>query len=292
MRYILDSEGYIEEIAFGSVIECNNNSCTEYTGSIPTGYESLCEWADNANIRAYYLVDGNLTYDSVKDQELQAKWEQELQNRPEGTASTHTITTAGTDLNDYKTDGIYYFNNAVTPVNIPTGSNGFLQVMVGINATGNEIVKQIWHRHGTANTNDYQTFVRIYTSDTWSNWKQYKMVDDTGWINAELSDGVTANAKGGNDVPQYRKIDSRIIIRGAVETTWEGSGTTKKLFSLPAEYMPTANIYKIIATGGTRLARLIIGRTGVVSIEWVVNISDGSYVTGSQWFDISCDFEL
>lgn len=87
MRYILDNEGYIESIAFGSYIECNNKSCTEYTGSIPTGYNSLCEWADNANIRAYYLVDGNLTYDSVKDQELQAKWEQESQSKPQETVT-------------------------------------------------------------------------------------------------------------------------------------------------------------------------------------------------------------
>lgn len=83
MRYILDSEGYIESIAFGSYIECSNKSCTEYTGSIPTGYNSLCEWADNANIQAYYLVDGNLTYDSDKDQELQRKWEEESQNNPQ-----------------------------------------------------------------------------------------------------------------------------------------------------------------------------------------------------------------
>ena len=80
MRYILDNEGYIELIAFGSYIECNDKSCTEYTGIIPEGYESLCEWADNANIQAYYLVDGNLTYDSDKDEELQRKWEEESRN--------------------------------------------------------------------------------------------------------------------------------------------------------------------------------------------------------------------
>lgn len=80
MRYILDSEGYIEAIAFGSTIECHNNSCTEYIGKVPEGYESLCEWADNANIQAYKIMWGSLTYDSARDQELQAKWQQELQN--------------------------------------------------------------------------------------------------------------------------------------------------------------------------------------------------------------------
>ena len=84
MRYILDNEGYIESIAFGSYIECSNKSCTEYTGSIPTGYNSLCEWADNANIQAYYLVNGNLTYDSDKAEELQRKWKEESQNNVPG----------------------------------------------------------------------------------------------------------------------------------------------------------------------------------------------------------------
>lgn len=80
MRYILDSNGYIEEIIFGGTIVCNNNSCTEYIGDIPSGYTSLVEWADNANIRAYKIENNNLTYDSAKDEELQAQWEKEELN--------------------------------------------------------------------------------------------------------------------------------------------------------------------------------------------------------------------
>ena len=77
MRYILSDTGYIDEIAFGAIIECKNNTCTEYTGEVPSGYESLVEWADNANIRAYNIVEGNLTYDSEEDARLQAVWEEE-----------------------------------------------------------------------------------------------------------------------------------------------------------------------------------------------------------------------
>ena len=73
MRYILDDLGYIEEV--GSYeMTCNNKTCTEYTGTIPEGYDSLEEWAINANIRAYKIVDGNLTYDSDRDTALQEEW--------------------------------------------------------------------------------------------------------------------------------------------------------------------------------------------------------------------------
>lgn len=82
MRYILDDYNYVGEVTFGGYIQCNNNSCTEYTGVIPSGYGSLEEWHENANIRAYKIVDGNLVYDATRDNELQALYELEAeQNR-------------------------------------------------------------------------------------------------------------------------------------------------------------------------------------------------------------------
>lgn len=79
MRYILDDNGYIEAVSC-TEISCSNKSCTEYTGTIPSGYDSLEDWAQNANIRAYKIVNKNLTLDSAKDAELTALYEQELEN--------------------------------------------------------------------------------------------------------------------------------------------------------------------------------------------------------------------
>lgn len=70
MRYELDTNNYISNVFFG----CNSGTCTEYTGTVPEGYSSLVEWADKANIRAYKIVDGNLTYDEARDTELQAEF--------------------------------------------------------------------------------------------------------------------------------------------------------------------------------------------------------------------------
>lgn len=72
MRYILDSEGYIHSVSC-SHIECDNTG-TEYTGSVPEGYDSLEIWATTANIRAYKIVNGNLTYDANRAAALEAEW--------------------------------------------------------------------------------------------------------------------------------------------------------------------------------------------------------------------------
>ncbi len=49
MRYIVNANNYITAISFGCKIECQDDGCTEYTGSVPTGYTSLEDWyADEA----------------------------------------------------------------------------------------------------------------------------------------------------------------------------------------------------------------------------------------------------
>lgn len=74
MFYILDDLGYIEEVST-HYIERDSKTCTEYTGAIPEGYETLDNWVLNANIRAYKLdADGNLIFDEIRDAELQKEY--------------------------------------------------------------------------------------------------------------------------------------------------------------------------------------------------------------------------
>ena len=103
------------------------------------------------------------------------------------------------DLNDIVETGIYFFPQAYTPVNIPVGVNGWLLVMKG---SGSNIVKQVWYRQGTANTNSYNTFERYKAGDTWSEWikflteKDYYSALNSGNTaipeNADLNDYLTA----------------------------------------------------------------------------------------------------
>ena len=85
--------------------------------------------------------------------------------------SSTIVDTTNTDLNDYKTSGIYYFRVDYAPTNRPTGSNGWLEVFTGEQG-GDIVVKQIWYRHGTPNSTDWDTYVRTY-SGGWSDWKKY-----------------------------------------------------------------------------------------------------------------------
>lgn len=73
MRYDLDDDGYVCNVYFG----CSSGTCVGYTGEVPEGYETLEQWADNANIRAYKIVDGNLVFDANRDYKLKILYEQE-----------------------------------------------------------------------------------------------------------------------------------------------------------------------------------------------------------------------
>lgn len=78
MRYILDDRGYVKYCS-DTQMTCENKSCTLYEGAVPDGYETIEEWAINANIRAYKIVNGNLVLDSAEDARLQEEYE-ELSN--------------------------------------------------------------------------------------------------------------------------------------------------------------------------------------------------------------------
>ena len=73
--------------------------------------------------------------------------------------------TTNTDANSVVDTGMYYFNYKKTYSNIPA-SNGWLIV----SKVADTIVKQLFLRHGTANTNDYQIYVRTKVGSVWSDW--------------------------------------------------------------------------------------------------------------------------
>lgn len=66
MRFEFDENGYIRCILYG----CYTGNCMEYSGLVPSEpeeYADMDDWADRAQVQAYYLNDqGNLTYDEER----------------------------------------------------------------------------------------------------------------------------------------------------------------------------------------------------------------------------------
>lgn len=72
------------------------------------------------------------------------------------------------NANDFTTPGMYYLGTTAT--NVPSGTNGFLYVAGNSNGSN---VKQIYSRMGTVGTNDYYTYFRTKSGDTWGDWYQF-----------------------------------------------------------------------------------------------------------------------
>lgn len=99
------------------------------------------------------------------------------------TALVQQTAATGTNLNEYKIAGLYYFSGESEYFNLPTGVvNGWLEVFT----RGNNYIKQIFHRHGSVtNDNCHQTFVRNYcasknssTGYAWSDWKCFATLEE------------------------------------------------------------------------------------------------------------------
>ncbi len=100
------------------------------------------------------------------------------------------VKTKNTDLDDYKTTGLYFFTSDYTPANIPVGVNGWLRVLIGSSSN----VKQFWIRQGTVNKNDHNMFVRSYDGSAWGNWNTIAMKADIDALKKSVSDGKSTVA--------------------------------------------------------------------------------------------------
>ena len=141
--------------------------------------------------------------------------------------STMNVLASGANLNSFRKAGTYYFSSSHTPINIPTGVNGVLQVITNEERT---LVKQIWFRQGTINSNDTQTWIRTYACTNtetntygWSDWQQ-----------------LTPQFKKAN--PAFLKFGGMIVQGGSYKMS---SNNGEKVITFPTAFSNTS--YCIIA---------------------------------------------
>lgn len=114
-------------------------------------------------------------------------------------------------------------------------------------------------------------------------------VDDTGWRDLNLENGVQAYATGNK--PQYRRIGKVVFLRGAVTNV---NARNTVIATLPEGFRPSTMSYPYVQNTSLRigdfmmLSRIIAGTNGQIKIE---ALSDGASF-GAKWFPINCCFVI
>lgn len=129
---------------------------------------------------------------------------------------SHVIVASKKNLDDCKEAGIYYFPASYTPENIPIGVNGWLEV----NVCNDSAVKQIWRRHGTADDNDYMTYVRTYTGNVWSQWTRYMTNKDINRSTAVQQNDTNYTTYMARGIALVTTVPSSMV-NGAVAFVYE-----------------------------------------------------------------------
>lgn len=197
----------------------------------------------------------------------------------------------GTDINNVTETGMHYCAYGNTYLNLPPSvSNGWLFVY----KQADNIIKQLFLRHGTANTNDYQFYSRTLISSTWSDWVRYITEKDVastsvyGVTKLSTSTSSTSSALAATPSAVKSAYDKAV-------SAYDGKGLPYAIFTMAQEIMYTtwgehAVYLSLVSSGkGDRASSFTHGGTyyiycpysGIVDIDlnWsVLNPSSNGYI--------------
>lgn len=100
MRYIVNDNNYVVAVSFGSDVVYNDCICTEYTGSVPSGWNTLEEWFEDEGEKLWRwkITNGNLVLDSKAPAPEEGQWGvPELQSKTVSPATTEQVVTADSE---------------------------------------------------------------------------------------------------------------------------------------------------------------------------------------------------
>ena len=125
---------------------------------------------------------------------------------------------------------------------------------------------------------------------------QNTKTEDSGWVNVigSSADNGNISAPPTGMIPlRYRKKGDIVYINGCFTPKNKVANTQLILFTLPAGYRPTEGYFYCVNTaGGYAVSRFLVSQTGVVALEWVRNMSDGSENTSPSWTCIDTSFPI
>lgn len=114
MRYIVDDANYVKVVTFGADVVYDDCSCTEYTGRIPSGWNTLDDWYfdEGGNLWRWKIVNGNLVIDTTATPPEEGSWATPTLQ--------HKFVTPSTDTQHVKADEGYDALGTVTVHGIKT----------------------------------------------------------------------------------------------------------------------------------------------------------------------------
>ena len=184
--------------------------------------------------------------------------------------ATTMVTASNVNLNNYTETGLYYFPAGRTITNIPAGVNGWLLV---INSASVGAIKQIWFRHGTANTNDFETYVRTLAG-SWSNWFKFNTNKNT--TGSGTIDNTYVSSSENN---HWERNGNTVSYTFTMTATGTWGHTTKFISNLPKPIAATR--FTGIDIGQNRPFRAELKTDGSISNAYSVNPpSAGTIVEG------------
>ena len=149
--------------------------------------------------------------------------------------------------------GIYYCSGDA--LNAPHASAWFLHVMNRVFPDGDHVITQVAYRY-----RDDEIQMRQYNSISPAGWKAWSVINsDSGWTTATLTSSFKPYSDDSYNIPEYRKIDKMVEIRGCIAPAATiASGGSAVIFTLPTGYRPHKEIYVICQGTGRAIWLLTI----------------------------------
>ena len=114
-------------------------------------------------------------------------------------------------------------------------------------------------------------------------------VANTGWANIPLADGIEAYSA--NAIPQYRKINGVVYLRGAVKGI---TGANTVIGTLPTGYRPVTCPYNFVQLTSTQgnsanFTRMKVATNGEIVMEAISSGMTATY-DSTRWYPIATSF--
>lgn len=173
--------------------------------------------------------------------------------------------TTGSDLNNYKQSGIWYFNTSHTPENLPSGCvNGWLIVL----RADSGAIKQIWLRYGSTNTNDFNTYVRTGNGTTWSEWRRLA-ADPVVLYNSSGGTSDAVEIYGDHNLYNYEYIEIFYT-----DNNGKGGGNLRV-------YSPANKTFSLFLVEPSAANKTLIRRTDytAASFDITPNVTTAGYIS-------------